>query len=127
MRMEQYGVPDFYELVLVANEQKIAQDPDLVQRFVRATIRGYQDAIADPQGAVQLLGSVRPEVDLSIEQPGVDLLAPLWKPDGGQSFGWQEEDRWVEFAQWMQQGGLLTSQGDATSAFDNSFVANAGQ
>lgn len=127
MRMEQYGVPDFYELVMVANQQKIAQDPDLVQRFVRATIRGYQDAIADPQAAVELLAQVRPEVDLSIEKPGVEKLAPLWKPDGGQTFGWQEESRWVDFAQWMQQNGLLTSQVDATSAFDNNFVANAGQ
>ena len=127
MRMEEYGVPDFYELVLVANERKITENPDLVQRFVRATMRGYQDAMADPQGAVQLLGEVRPEVDLSIESPGVDLLAPLWKPDGGQSFGWQEEDRWVEFAEWMRQSGLLTSQVDATSAFDNSFVVSAGE
>ena len=125
MRMEEYGVPDFYELVLVANERKIAENPDLVQRFVRATMRGYQDAIADPQGAVQLLGEVRPEVDLSIERPGVDLLAPLWKPDDGQSFGWQEEGRWVEFADWMRQGGLLNSQVDAASAFDNRFVASA--
>jgi ABC-type nitrate/sulfonate/bicarbonate transport system substrate-binding protein len=125
MRMEEYGVPDFYELVLVANERKIAENPDLVQRFVRATMRGYQDAIADPQGAVQLLGEVRPEVDLSIERPGVDLLAPLWEPDNGQSFGWQEEGRWIEFAQWMRQSGLLTSQVDVTSAFNNSFVADA--
>jgi ABC-type nitrate/sulfonate/bicarbonate transport system substrate-binding protein len=88
-------------------------------------MRGYQDAIADPQGAVQLLGEVRPEVDLSIERPGVDLLAPLWKPDDGQSFGWQEEGRWVEFADWMRQGGLLNSQVDAASAFDNRFVASA--
>ena len=127
MRMEQYGVPDFYELVMVANEETIAEDPDLVQRFVRAASRGYQDAIADPQGAVQLLGEVRPEVDLSIESPGVDLLAPLWKPEGGQGFGWQEEDRWVDFAAWMSESGLLSSGNDARSAFDNSFVANSGR
>jgi putative hydroxymethylpyrimidine transport system substrate-binding protein len=127
IRMEQYGVPDFYELVLVANEQKIADNPDLVQRFVRGVIRGYQDAMADPQGAVQLLGEVRPEVDLSIERPGVELLAPLWQPDGGQSFGWQEEKRWVDFAQWMQENGLITSEVDAQTAFNNSFVANASE
>ena len=125
MRMEQYGVPDFYELVLVANEGKVSEDPDLVQRFVRAAMRGYQDAIDDPQGAVQLLGEVRPEVDLSIEIPGVDLLAPLWEPDNGKNFGWQEEDRWVDFAQWMQESGLLASGADAKSAFNNSFVENA--
>ena len=123
MRMEEYGVPDFYELVLVANEDTIANDPDLVQRFVRATTRGYQDAIADPRAAVQLLKRLRPEVDLAIELPGVDLLAPLWSSTTG-VFGWQEEARWVDFSKWMQANGLLTSEGDPLKAFDNSFVSN---
>lgn len=121
MRMEQYGVPDFYELVLVTNEDKIAKEPDLVKKFVRATMRGYQDAMSDPQDAVQLLKRVRPEVDLAIESPGVDMLAPMWGSDQG--FGWQDEKRWVEFARWMRETGLLSQAGDAKAAFDNRFVA----
>ena len=126
MRMEDYGVPDFYELVMMASEDTIAKDPDLVQRFVRGAQRGYEDAMKDPQAAVELLKRVRPEVDLSIESPGVDLLAPLWHPDGGQVFGWQEQSRWTGFADWMQQNGLLGGSVDANRAYDNSFVANAG-
>jgi len=125
MRMEQHGVPDFYELVLVTNEEKIKENPEMVRRFVRAVTRGYQDAIADPQGAVELLKRVRPEVDLAIESPGVDMLAPLWSTDQG-VFGWQDEARWVEFAAWMEESGLLNAGSDVGAAFDNSFVA-AGQ
>lgn len=126
MRLEEHGVPDFYELVIVANEHRIAKNPDLVQRFVRGASRGYQDAIADPRGAVQLLKDVRPEVDLEIENPGVDLLAPMWEPDRGQSFGWQEEARWVDYAQWLEESGLLEAGANVQAAFDNSFVANVG-
>ncbi len=122
MRMEHYGVPDFYELVLVTNEEKIKENPELVRRFIRAVTRGYQDAIADPQGAVELLKRVRPEVDLAIESPGVDMLAPLWSSDQG-VFGWQDEDRWVKFAAWMEETGLLKPGSDVSAAFDNSFVA----
>jgi putative hydroxymethylpyrimidine transport system substrate-binding protein len=123
LRMEEHGVPDFYELVIVANADKIAQDPDLVQRFVRGVTRGYQDAIADPQDAVELLKRLKPEVDLDIELPGVELLAPLWASSTG-GFGWQEESRWLDFAQWMVESGRLSSTTDALDAFDNSFVAN---
>ena len=122
MRMEENGVPDFYELVIVANEDKIANEPDIVQRFVRGVTRGYQDAIADPQDAVQLLKQVRPEVELDIEIPGVDLLAPLWATENG-VFGWQEEDRWTNFADWMVDSGRLSSADDISGAFDNQFVA----
>jgi len=124
MRMEEHGVPDFYELVIVANEDMIAKNPDLVQRFVRGVTRGYQDAMAAPQDAVQLLKRLKPEVDLDIEIPGVDLLAPLWSTENG-VFGWQEESRWVEFAKWLVESGRLSSSDGATSAFDNSFVAGA--
>lgn len=124
MRMEEHGVPDFYELVLVANEDTIANDPELVQSFVKGAMRGYQDAMADPQAAVDLLKRLNPEVDLSIEKPGVDLLAPLWASSNG-VFGWQDQDRWVDFAKWMGENGLLSSSGDPNAAFNNSFVANA--
>jgi len=63
-------------------------------------------------------------VDLTIESPGVDLLAPLWNPDGGESFGWQEEARWVSFAEWLAENDMLSDAADAINAFDNSFVAN---
>ena len=123
LRMEEHGVPDFYELVLVANEEKIANSPEIVQSFVRGVMRGYEDAMNDPEDAVQLLKRLKPEVDLDIEIPGVALLAPLWAPEEG-SFGWQEERRWLEFAQWMEDSGRLGPNSDVTSAFDNSFVAN---
>jgi len=126
MRAEEYGVPDYYELTIVTNEGKVAQNKDLVQRFVRATMRGYEDAIADPQGAVLLMKQARPEVDLSVDSKGVDLLVPLWKSDNG-IFGWQDEKRWIDFAQWMKDNDLLSEDVDAAKAFDNSFVANAGK
>jgi hypothetical protein len=63
-------------------------------------------------------------VDLAIENPGVDLLAPLWTPDN-KIFGWQEETRWVNFARWMQENRLLSSSVDAKAAFNNRFVAGS--
>lgn len=124
MRMEEHGVPDFYELVLVTTEDKIASDPELVQKFVQATARGYQDAISDPQAAVELLKRVKPEVDLAIESPGVDMLAPLWSGSQG-GFGWQEEGRWVAFAKWMVETGQLAKDTDAKAAFTNKFIEAA--
>ena len=124
MRMEEHGVPDFYELVIVASEDKIANNPEVVQKFVRAVTRGYQDAIADPLDAVALLKSVKPETDLDIENPGVILLAPLWATDNG-VFGWQEQERWETFATWMVESGRLSSSDAAAAAYDNSFVETA--
>jgi len=124
MRMEEHGVPDFYELVIVASEDKIADEPEVVQKFVRAVTRGYEDAIADPVDAVAVLKALKPETDLDIENPGVKLLAPLWATDNG-VFGWQEKSRWETFANWLVETGRLTSADDVSNAYDNSFVEAA--
>jgi len=126
MRMEQWGVPDFYELVLVTSESTIRERKDVVERFVRAVVRGYQEAARDPQKAIDVLKQAKPEIDESIERPGVELLAPLWTGKAP-TFGWQEESRWVGFAQWMKDNGLLGQNVDARSAFTNEFVEKATQ
>jgi putative hydroxymethylpyrimidine transport system substrate-binding protein len=121
MKMEDHGVPDYYELVIVTSENKITEDHEIVQKFVNGVTRGYQDAIEDPIDAVALLKRLKPETDLAIENPGVELLAPLWTTDEG-VFGWQENDRWEKFAEWMKATGRLSDASVNTDAYTNQFV-----
>lgn len=121
MRMEQWGVPDFYELVLVASEQTLAERPDVAQKFVRALVRGYRDAAADPDAAVDvLLGGTEEEVDEAIERPGIQVLAPLWQD--AKSVGWQTSERWIQFADWLYSNGLIDQPLDGSKAYTNQFV-----
>ena len=121
MRMEEWGVPDYYELVLVTSEELIRERPDVVERFNRALRRGYADAAADPQAGVDTLVAAKgEEIDQAIERPGADLLAVLWSTSDI-SFGDQQESKWVEFARWMQQNGLLAEDVNAQDAFTNEF------
>jgi len=121
LRMEEWGVPDFYELVLVANEDAVGNDPETGQRFLRATAKGFADAIADPQGAVEVLVDANPETDKALEIRGIDLLAPMWT-EGAPAFGWQTQERWEGFAQWMKAEGLLSEDVDEQDAFTSEFV-----
>lgn len=120
MRVEQWGVPDFYELVLVTNEKTLTQRPDLVKRFLRAALKGYRDAAQDLSGAVETLAKNNPQVDRRVEQEGIRLLAPLWLD--APTFGWQAAERWTAFTAWMQTAGLLERPVDADKAFTNRFI-----
>ena len=122
LRMEEWGVPDFYELVLVASEDTVSEDPDVVQRFLRATAKGFADAIADPQGAVDILVDANPETDKALETQGIDLLAPMWT-EGAPTFGWQTQDRWQSLARWMKEKGLLKEDVNEDEAFTSEFLA----
>ena len=122
LRMEQWGVPDFYELVVVANEDTLAQRPDVVHRFVKAMVRGYEEAAKDPDAAVDnLLALGGEDVDEAIDRPGAELLAPLWK-EGDTPVGWQTSEKWTGFADWMHENGIVDTPLDASKAFTNEFV-----
>ena len=121
MRLEQWGVPDYYELVLVTSEEMLKKKPDVVKRFVRAVLRGYEDAAADPDAAVEiLLKRTGEEVDPDIERPGIRVIAPLWK--NGLPVGWQTSEKWTKFAEWLYSNGQIENPVDGNKAFTNEYV-----
>jgi putative hydroxymethylpyrimidine transport system substrate-binding protein len=121
LRMEEWGVPDYYELVLVTNESLLKSKPGVIARFVRAVRKGYEDAARNPQAGVDiLLKGTKAEVDEKIERPGATLLAPLWQT-ATIPFGTQEAARWEGFTRWMQANGLLGNQVQAADAYTNRF------
>ncbi|MBI4282770.1 MAG: ABC transporter substrate-binding protein [Chloroflexi bacterium] len=122
LRMEEWGVPDFYELVLVASQDTVSKRPEVVQRFLRATARGFADAIADPQGAVDVLVAANPETDKALETQGIARLAPMWT-EGVPAFGWQTQERWESLANWMKDQGLLREDVDEGVAFIGRLIA----
>lgn len=121
MNVADYGVPSYYELVIVTNEDMIKNNPDVVERFLRAVTKGYKEAAANPQEAIKLMKQSNPELDTAVANKEILLEAPVWMANNG-VFGWQEESRWLTFAQWMRDGGLLTKPVDARKAFTNSFI-----
>ncbi|MDI3339141.1 MAG: ABC transporter substrate-binding protein [Sphaerobacter sp.] len=125
LRVEDWGVPDYYELVLVTSEETIANRPELVQRFVDAVVHGYEDAVADHAAALDAIQANYAEMDRATEERGIERLAPLFV-DASRGFGWQAAEKWSHFAGWMEERGLLTTPVDADAAFTNQFLERAG-
>jgi NitT/TauT family transport system substrate-binding protein len=55
-----YGV-DYYSIGFVANDETLAKRGDMVRRFLKATMRGYQDAIKNPDEAADIFVRAYPE------------------------------------------------------------------
>jgi len=120
--MEQWGVPDYYELVLVASDEMVTDNKDLIERMIRAISKGYNDAVSDPKAGIDnLIKSTNGEIDQAIEYPGAELLAPLWVDNTGK-FGAQTEEKWSVFSQWLFETGQITTVPETNSLFTNEFV-----
>lgn len=82
-----YGM-DFYGNAVIASGGFIESNPDAVAGFIRATIRGWKDVIADPQGAVEIVAKSDPLIDKALEVErlnlalDVNVLTPHVKENG---------------------------------------------
>lgn len=116
-----YGVPDYYELVLVASEQGLAKSRDEYSRFVKAIRKGQQFVAANPDEALKLLLAHQEEtapLDEAIEKRSLTILLPLMDA-GTQPFGYQDEESWAKVGKWLKESGLLAEDGGTKDAFVN--------
>jgi putative hydroxymethylpyrimidine transport system substrate-binding protein len=116
LKVDDWGVPPYYELVIAASEDTVTERSELVARFLRATRRGYEDAMADPAAAIAALRAASPDLDVAVEEAGIALLVPVWAASNA-PFGTQTSARWDAYAAWMATRGLIPADLDVAAAW----------
>jgi putative hydroxymethylpyrimidine transport system substrate-binding protein len=125
LRLNQVGVPNYDELVLVANSDRFDQEKKSIQRFIGALSRGLRLLKRDPSGAIQGLLKANPDLDPKLQRESLKVTLPAFEPPAGKPFGWQDPAQWGAFASWMNQNGIL-KRGTAAGAFTNSLLPGEG-
>ncbi len=119
--VKDWGVPDYYTPLIITSETLIAEKPDLVTRTLNAIARGYEEAIADPAGAAEILLAAAPETDADLVGPSQAWLSPQYRADAPQ-WGYQEADVWQTMSEWMATNGLVDEVIDWQAAYTNEFL-----
>jgi ABC-type nitrate/sulfonate/bicarbonate transport system substrate-binding protein len=114
-------LPNWYTPLVLASEQTLSENPDLVRDFLAATSRGYDLAAEDPALAARLLTEQVPELDPALVQASVAYYAPLFRLPG-RPWGVQDEATWVEFADVLTEAGGLATPVDGASAFTDAML-----
>jgi ABC-type nitrate/sulfonate/bicarbonate transport system substrate-binding protein len=118
-----YGscIPDYYTPVIVAGEKTIEERPDTVRRFMAATTRGYEHAIANPDEAAEILLKHSPESSPELVRRSQAWLGPRLRDDAPR-WGEQKLEIWRDYALWMYERGLLAEAVEPEEAFTNAFL-----
>ena len=97
------------ELGLVTTPAYLRDHADLAKRFIRATQRGYKDAIADPSAAVDALISTNPDaaIDRELASRSQELLSSKYWQDSSGSVGHGDPARWQGYIDYLLAQGLL--------------------
>lgn len=133
--VEEYGVPDTYNVLLACNGDWLKENPELAKKFVQATAKGYEDAVSDPEGTAQILIDSNPGVfsNEDIVHKSSQMLAADYYNDEDGNFGCQTEERWVAYPQWLFEnkilldpaGKPLTQEPDYTRYYTNDYAPEA--
>lgn len=112
---------DYYTPVLISSEELIAENPELVECFMRATARGYDLAIEEPEVAAEHLLLYAPELDEALVKASQLWLADKFRA-GAERWGLQKEEVWDAYSSWLFDHGLIEEIPASDQAFTNEFL-----
>lgn len=112
---------DFYTPVIIASEDKIKENPQLIEKFMQATARGYQYAIDNPEEAAEILLNAVPELDPELVTASQVYLAGEYQADAPR-WGEMKSSVWKAYADFMFAHQLIEQNIDVEKAFTNQFL-----
>ncbi|MFJ5716381.1 ABC transporter substrate-binding protein [Neobacillus sp. NPDC093127] len=116
-----YGVPDYYELVLVASEKGLKAKPEVFKKFIAAITKGQKFVVDHPvEGLSILMGHEEKASPLEkdIETKSLQILLPLMDAKD-KPFGSQDRETWEEVAEWLKSTKMIKQEIKAKDAFIN--------
>ncbi|MEJ7653875.1 MAG: ABC transporter substrate-binding protein, partial [Chloroflexia bacterium] len=136
LQLERLGVPvntigvwETTNLVsngVVTNESNLKAEREEVGALVRATMRGLEDSIADPEAALEAGLKYVPEAaatrELQLEV--IRASIPLWQNEASKlnGSGYSDPEAWRSTLQFLRKSGAVTKDVDLEAAYTNEFV-----
>ena len=96
---------DFYSPVIVSNTNWLEKNPEVAKAFLRATKKGYEFAINDPDAAAEILVKQVPELSIDLVKESQEWLSPEYKSEVEQ-WGYIDQARWDAFYKWLSDNKL---------------------
>jgi putative hydroxymethylpyrimidine transport system substrate-binding protein len=106
--IDQAGVPQYNELVLVVREDEARGRGQDLRAFMQALTRGERAVRANPQAAAALVVKANPSLEPKLQLESIRQTLPAALPaNQDDPYGWQEPSAWASFGAWMFAHGLL--------------------
>ena len=115
-----------YGTTIVVTRAFMEKNPDVVARFVKASMEGWRDYLKSPAQANALIKADNPKMRDDQLDYAIDTLKRIKAVDGGDAatmgIGMMTEARWKQTYDFLVAGGLLKPDVDWKSGFTDRFV-----
>jgi NitT/TauT family transport system substrate-binding protein len=118
-----------YNTTIVGMKKTLAEKPEVVARFVKASMEGWKSYLADPAPGNALIKKDNPEMTDAQLAFGVAQLKKLRLVTGGDAstlgIGAMTDTRWKKTYDYMVSAKLLKASTDYKSAYTLQYIQNA--
>ncbi len=105
-----FGIPNYYEMSIVCGDKTLKEKKELVDAFLRAITKGFEDMKKDKKSSLDNLFKyeVKDQFPLNrkVEEQSLEILLPKMQPKGTK-FLQQDEKVWDENIKWMKKLNLI--------------------
>ena len=127
LKVDELGVPDYNELVIVAREEDARERGAVLRRFLQGLARGHLALKEDPMSGVAPLLKANRDLDRGLQLASVRATLPVFFPDDeDRPFGWMDAEEWAAYGRWMDENDLLTRPADPRRALTTEFLPGEG-
>jgi NitT/TauT family transport system substrate-binding protein len=117
---DDYGI-HFYGDVLITTDDLITNDPQLVERFTRATLKGWTYAVENPETTGVFVQKYNPDADVDLEVARMTASIPL--VNTGENFiGWMRPEIWMGMERTLREQDVLATSLDISQVYTLQFV-----
>jgi NitT/TauT family transport system substrate-binding protein len=120
-RFADYGVPTVSTSIF-ANDTYIKDNPEVVKKFIAASLEGWSFALDHPEKAVKDLKAVFPEMNEKLAAKELAAITPLFCSGGAKYIGKAEDALWAKSQDLLSQVKLLPAGQDPKSYYTNAYL-----
>ena len=110
-----------YTGAITTTQKTIAERPELVARFVKATLEGWKSFMANPAPAIEIIKKENPNMTDGQIAYAMQRMREMKVVDGGEAakagIGAMSDERWKKTADFMVAAGLLKPTTDWKKAY----------
>jgi len=113
---------DYYTPIIVAKEDTIESEKEMITKFMEATTKGYEYVIENPEDSAKILVKQAPEISEDLAIASQNYLADKYKEDAT-VWGEMKDSVWNNYTKFMLDNNLINKNMEANEAYTNEFLS----
>lgn len=112
---------DYYTPVIITNKDVLENRPELAEKFMKATAKGYDYAIVNPVESAKIIHKYAPDYDLEMLTKSQQYLSAKYS-EGAEQWGLMKDEVWDGYTEFMMENGLIDKPIPASECYTNEFL-----